>query len=156
MTTMSSGSTNSCPGIGRRRFGSPPERPTSRECPARGPYRTVTKYQASVEEMFKSLRTEALSIDSIKPSVVFDAYARRTGLFGDDAKKDQFPDAFIFEVLKAVAKQSDPLTIVSDDKDFAAVIEDADHISRLKSIPDLFADLGLTIEAAPDVEDFVE
>src|SRR5437879_5928118 len=42
MTTMSSGSTNSCPGIGRRRFGSPPERPTSRECPARGPYRTVT------------------------------------------------------------------------------------------------------------------
>jgi hypothetical protein len=78
------------------------------------------------------------------------------GLFGDDAKNDQFPDAFIFEVLKAVAKRSDPLTIVSDDKDFAAVIQGAGHISRLKSIPDLFADLGFTIEAAPDVEDFVE
>ena len=116
----------------------------------------LEKYQASVEEMFKSLRAETLSIDSVKPSAVFDAYARKTGLFGDEAKKDQFPDAFIFEVLKAVAKQSDPLTIVSDDKDFAAVIQGADHISRLKSIPDLFADLGLTIEAAPDVEDFVE
>jgi hypothetical protein len=116
----------------------------------------LEKYQASVGEMFKSLRAETLSIDSVKPSVVFDAYARRIGLFGDDAKKDQFPDAFIFEVLKAVAMQSDPLTIVSDDRDFAAVIQGAGHITRLKSIPDLFADLGFTIEAAPDVEDFVE
>src|ERR1700737_3355340 len=116
----------------------------------------LEKYEASVEQMFKSLRAETLSIDSVKPSVVFDAYARRTGLFGDDVKKDQFPDAFIFEVLKAVANQSDPLTIVSDDKDFAAVIKGADYISRLNSIPDLFADLGFTIEAAPDVEDFVK
>jgi hypothetical protein len=36
------------------------------------------------------------------------------------------------------------------------VIKDAQHITRLKSIPDLFAELGLRIEAAPDVEDFVE
>ena len=106
--------------------------------------------------MFKSLKAETLSIDSVKPSVVFDAYARKTGLFGDDAKKDQSPDAFIFEVLRASATKSDPLTIVSDDKDFAAVINDAEHINRLKSIADLFAQLGLTIEAAPDVEDFVE
>ena len=60
--------------------------------------------------MFSSLRAETLSIDSVKPSVVFDAYARRTGLFGDDAKKDQFPDAFIFEALKATVTKSDPLT----------------------------------------------
>jgi hypothetical protein len=106
--------------------------------------------------MFRSLRAETLSIDSVKPSVVFDAYARKTGLFGDDAKKDQFPDAFIFEVLKAAATKGDPLAIVSDDKDFAEAIKDADHITRLKSIADLFAELGLTIEAAPDVEDFVE
>jgi hypothetical protein len=65
--------------------------------------RLLKKYQASVEKMFTSLRAETLSIDSVKPSVVFDAYARKTGLFDDDAKKDQFPDAFIFEVLKAAA-----------------------------------------------------
>jgi pterin-4a-carbinolamine dehydratase len=116
----------------------------------------LKKYQASVEEMFRSLRAETLSVDSVKPSVVFDAYARRTGLFSDDAKKDQFPDAFIFEVLKAAATKGNPLTIVSDDTDFAAAIKDAEHITRLKSIADLFAELGLTIEAAPDVEDFVE
>jgi hypothetical protein len=116
----------------------------------------LDKYKDSVEEMFKSLRAESLSIDSIKPSIVFEAYARKEGLFGDDAKKDQFPDAFIFEALRAVATKGDPLTIVSDDKDFAAVIKDVEYITRLKSIADLFAELGLTIEAAPDVEDFVE
>jgi hypothetical protein len=63
----------------------------------------LEKYQTSVEQMFRSLRAETLSIDSVKPSVVFDAYARKRGLFGGDAKKDQFPDAFIFEVLKAAA-----------------------------------------------------
>ena len=66
----------------------------------------LEKYQVSVEEMFKSLRADTISVDSIKPSVVFGAYARKTGLFGDDAKKDQFPDAFIFEVLKAVATKA--------------------------------------------------
>jgi hypothetical protein len=116
----------------------------------------LEKYQTSVEEMFRSLRAEILSIDSVRPSVVFDAYARKTGLFGDDAKKDQFPDAFIFEVLKAATTKRDPLTIVADDTDFDAGIKDAEHITRLKSIADLFAELGLTIEAAPDVEDFVE
>ena len=118
--------------------------------------RLIEKYHAAVEQMFSSLRAETLSIDSVKPSVVFDAYARRTGLFGDDAKKDQFPDAFIFEALKATVTKSDPLTIVSDDKDFAAVIKNAEHITGLRSIADLFAKLGLTIEAAPDVNDFVD
>ncbi len=116
----------------------------------------LDKYQVSVDEMFRSPRAETLPIDSVKPSVVFDAYARKIGLFGDDAKKDQFPDAFIFEVLKAGATKRDPLTIISDDKDFTAAIKDAEHITWLKSIADLFAELGLTIEAAPDVEDFVE
>ena len=67
-------------------------------------------------------------------------------MFSDDAKKDQFPDAFIFEALRAISNESEPLTIVSDDKDFAAAIKDGQHITRLKSIPDLFAELGLMIE----------
>ena len=116
----------------------------------------LAKYQASVEEMFTLLQAETMSIDSVKPSTVFDAYARKTGLFGDEAKKDQFPDAFIFEALRATATKDNPLTIVSDDKDFAAAINDAEHITRLKSIADLFAELGLTIEGAPDVVNFIE
>src|SRR5580658_5363297 len=39
----------------------------------------LANYQVSVEEMFRSLGAETLSIDSVKPSVVFDAYARKTG-----------------------------------------------------------------------------
>jgi len=113
------------------------------------------KYRASVDQMFQSLRAETVSIDSVKPSIVFDAYARKSGLFSDDAKKDQFPDAFIFEALKSVATSVDPLTIISDDKDFATAIKDSDHITRLQSIAGLFAELDLTIEAAPNVEDFV-
>jgi hypothetical protein len=69
---------------------------------------------------------------------------------------DQFPDAFIFEALKSAATSLHPLTIVSDDKDFAAAIKEAEHITWLKSIADLFIEFGLTIEAAPDVEDFVQ
>jgi hypothetical protein len=116
----------------------------------------LEKYQKSVDAMFRSLRAETLSIDGVKPSIVFDAYARKTGLFGDEAKKDQFPDAFIFEVLKAVATKGDPLTIISGDKDFTCAIRGVEHINRLKSVADLFAELGLTIEAAPDVKEFVE
>ena len=56
--------------------------------------------------MFRSLRAETLSIDSAGPSVVFDAYARKAGLFGDDAKKDQFPDAFIFDAMEAIGGES--------------------------------------------------
>ena len=115
----------------------------------------LDKYHASVQEMFRSLQAETLSIDSVKPSVIFDAYAHKTGLFADHAKKDQFPDAFIFETLKAVATKDDPLTVISDDKDFATIIKDTEHITLLNSIADLFASLGLTSERAPDVETFV-
>ena len=70
--------------------------------------RLLEKYKSTVEEMFSSLRAETLSIDSVKLSVVFDAYLYKTGLFGDNIKKDHFPDAFIFETLRATATKDDP------------------------------------------------
>jgi PIN domain len=114
------------------------------------------KYQTSTDAMFENLRTETLSIDGVKPSAVFQSYSRETGLFSGEAKKDQFPDAFVWEALKVIATKSDPLIIVTDDGDFDAGIREHEHITRLKSIPDLFAKVGLTIEAAPDVEVFFE
>jgi PIN domain len=114
------------------------------------------KYQTSTDAMFEKLRAETLSIDGVRPSAVFESYSRKTGLFSGEAKKAQFPDAFIWEALKAVATQSDPLIIVTDDRDFDAVIREHEHITRLKSIPDVFAKLGLRIEAAPDVRTFLE
>ena len=114
----------------------------------------LEKYRRSVDQMFETLRAETISIDTVKPSLVFESYARRTGLFGVNAKKDQFPDAFTFEALRQDATKADPLIIVSDDKDFAAAIKDAEHVIRVKSIADLFAALGLMIEA-PDVNAFL-
>jgi hypothetical protein len=116
----------------------------------------LEKHQGAVGNMFRARRAETVSIDGVKPSVIFDAYARKTGLFSDEAKKDQFPDAFIFEALRSVAPRADALTIVSDDKDFVAAIKECEHITRLNSIAGLFAALGLTIEEAPNVQDFVE
>jgi hypothetical protein len=106
--------------------------------------------------MFKEMSAQVLSIDSVAPSIVFESYSRNTGLFSGAAKKDQFPDAFIWESLKGIATKTDPLIIVSDDGDFDAGIKAHQHVVRLKSIPDLFAELGFTIEAVPEVEKFFE
>ena len=77
-------------------------------------------------------------------------------MFSGEAKKDQFPDAFIFEALKARASADDPLILVSDDKDFEAATRDTPHITRLKSIGALFDMLGFAIEAAQLVEAFFD
>jgi PIN domain len=116
--------------------------------------KVVDDYVADTERMFASLRAQNISIDTVPPTTVFDAYAQKSGLFSGEGKKDQFPDAFIFEALKATATADDPLVIVTDDNDFDAVIKGADHITRLKSISALFDELGLAIEAAQYVEAF--
>jgi hypothetical protein len=105
--------------------------------------------------MFKALKATVLKIDDVKPSAVFNAYAEGTGFFSGEGKKDQFPDAFIFERLKAEASKSTPVMIVSDDGDFDAPAKAEEHIMLVKSIPDLFKKLGLQVDA-PEVDQFLE
>ncbi|WP_201151409.1 PIN domain-containing protein [Rhodovulum sulfidophilum] len=57
-------------------------------------------------------------------------------------KKDQFPDAFIFECIKQVASAKSPVIIVSDDGDFDKLAGDEEHVSVIKSLPELFQHLG--------------
>lgn len=115
----------------------------------------IEKYTTEVEEMFSSLNAETLSIDSVKPSVVFDAYSKGEGFFTGEGKKDQFPDAFIFECLKTKATEKSPVIIVSKDGDYESPSKQETNISVLKSIPDLFHHLSLEIEA-PNVLPFLE
>ena len=115
----------------------------------------LEKYSGEIEKMFMSLGAKAFSIDSVKPSKVFGAYANETGFFSGEGKKDQFPDAFIFECLKAEASEQKPVLIVSDDDDFTEPVKSEEHLSILKSIPDLFTQLGLQIDA-PDLDDFLQ
>lgn len=113
------------------------------------------QYTDAVAAMFKSLKTSVLEIDSVKPSVIFASYAVGSGFFSGEGKKDQFPDAFTFECLKAVATGESPVIIVSDDGDFDAPAQEEDNILVLKSLPDLFKHLGFEM-AAPPVEEFLE
>ena len=112
-------------------------------------------YDKSSAAMFKSLKAKTLAIDEVKPSIVFDAYAAGEGFFAGDGKKDQFPDAFIFECLKKEASKKEPVIIVSKDGDFEGPAAGGKHISLVKSLPELFALLGLEFET-PQVDEFLE
>lgn len=112
-------------------------------------------YTKSTRAMFSKLQAETLSIDDVKPSVVFDAYADGSGFFGGEGKKDQFPDAFIFECLKAEASAKSPVIIVSDDGDFTAPVKGHSHITLVKSLPALFQKLGLQVDA-PELDEFLQ
>lgn len=113
------------------------------------------KYADQVTAMFKDLKAKILTIDDVKPSTVFTAYGEGNGFFAEKGKKDQFPDAFIFECLKAEASAESPVIIVSDDGDFDVPVESAEHISLLKTVPELFKELGLQVEA-PEIEEFLD
>lgn len=113
------------------------------------------RYTASVSAMFELLKARVLEIDGVKPSAVFASYAAGSGFFSGEGKKDQFPDAFTFECLKAVATDNSPVIIISDDGDFAIPAKQEDNIIVLKSLPDLFKHLGFEM-AAPPVEQFLE
>lgn len=111
-------------------------------------------YDASTNAMFETLDAKTLAIDNVKPSVVFAAYASGEGFFTGEGKKDQFPDAFIFECLKVEASSKSPVIVVSNDADFEKPVKDEKHISLVKSLPDLFKTLGLEVKA-PELDDFL-
>jgi len=112
------------------------------------------KYAEQVAAMFKDLQAKILTIDDVKPSTVFAAYGERNGFFSGEGKKDQFPDAFIFECLKAEASAELPVIIISKDKDFDVPVDSVEHISLLKTVPELFQKLGLQVKA-PEIEKFL-
>lgn len=112
-------------------------------------------YQESTEAMFKELKCKILPIDEVKPSVVFSSYTASEGFFAENGKKYQFPDAFIFERLKAEASKEKPIIIVSNDRDFEKPVEGEPHLFLVKSLPELFESMGLRVDA-PGIEDFLE
>jgi len=111
------------------------------------------KYETSTEKMFKDLNAKKLSIDEVKPSTVFKDYANKEGFFSGEGKKDQFPDAFIFECLKKEAEEA-PIIIVSSDGDYLAPVKNEDKIFLVKSLTDLFKHLELEFEE-PKLEEFL-
>jgi len=117
--------------------------------------RLMGQQSDSVTKMMARLKAKTLSIDDVEPSIVFDAYARGEGFFSGDGKKDQFPDAFIFERLKAEASEANPVIIVSNDGDYAGPVAETENIELVTSLPELFTSLGLEFEP-PQVDAFLE
>ena len=100
----------------------------------------------SAEELLTSLNAEAIDIDVVVPSLVLTAYANSEGMF-KDGKKDQFPDAFIFECLKARASGDTPIIIVSEDNDFHhPYCKDTANITCLKTIKQALTAIGMSKE----------
>ncbi len=92
------------------------------------------------------MQAEVRSIDSVKPSDVLSGYTHGTGLFGASGKKDQFPDAFIFAAISADVGAENPLIVWSQDGDFAQACERSEHITQVRSMPQLLDAIGIVPE----------
>ncbi len=113
------------------------------------------KYYKLIENVFKKMDAKLLKISDVNVNNVFRDYFNESGFFADGGgKKHQFPDAFAFECLKKEASRSEPIIIVSKDKDFVRPVNDQQHISLVKTLPDLFSELGLELED-PDIAQFL-
>lgn len=113
------------------------------------------KYSSLMENVFKIMNTKLLKIKDANANNVFWDYFNECGFFAaGGGKKHQFPDAFVFERLKKEASRSEPIIIVSKDKDFVQPVNDQKHIYLVKSLPDLFGELGLKLED-PDIAQFL-
>ncbi|PWK94622.1 hypothetical protein C7431_110118 [Pantoea allii] len=85
--------------------------------------------------------TENVSVASVNPKHIFDAYFSRAAPFHREAKKSEFPDAFSLAAVDAVARsRQHKVYIVSSDGDMAAVAAANDNFVHLQSI-DVLLDL---------------
>ena len=110
---------------------------------------------AKVKNMFHSLSATVLSIDDVNPIDVFKDYAQQDGFFSESGKKDQFPDAFIFASLMKCLENNIPLIVVSDDGDLNKPCESYEHVTKVDSLPGLFAELGYEIDKL-DVDEYLD
>ncbi|WDS37826.1 PIN domain-containing protein [Pseudoxanthomonas sp.] len=91
-------------------------------------------------------KVDITSVDTVKPSAVLEDYTHGKGLFGPSAKKDQFPDAFIFAAISATTSKDSSLLVLSQDGDFTDACGKHKHIARVSTMPGLLEALGLQPE----------
>ena len=110
-----------------------------------------------VEAMFGALSAREIPLHVVDPNEIFEGYDKGTGLFDSKNKRNQFPDAFIFECLRSVARESPTLVVITNDGDFEGPVSDDPNMTLLKSIPDLFLWLDLQIdEPEADLIEFLQ
>jgi len=89
-------------------------------------------------EFLDSPRVENVSIKDVNPEVVFNKYFLNEPPFISEAKKHEFPDAFVLEAVKDVAKSRLlKIYIISTDGDMKAYAENDENCIHLSSIDEL-------------------
>lgn len=112
-------------------------------------------YEEAVDVLFKSLGAIEISIDDVQPSDVLNDYAKGKGFFAGTSKKDQFPDAFIFQALKTKLDQFGHLVILTNDGDYDAPSGAENNVTVVKDLAALAGFLGIA-ESDLDIEPFLE
>ncbi len=111
--------------------------------------------RAQTQRMFNDIGAKTLKVDDVKPTTVFEDYFLGRGVFGPEAKKEQFPDAFAFACVKAYADKVGLVMVVTSDGDFTAAIGGAPLLTLRKNIPELLGDIGELVDVDPKLLAFV-
>ena len=110
-----------------------------------------------VTKFHKTLSASVIDIDGVKPSSVFDQYAKGLGVFADGAKDGQVQDAFIFEALKLGLKEIGQIHIVSSDKDFEHLVRTRPKKFKLDAtLEEFISRVDETILDEEDIETWLE
>jgi hypothetical protein len=104
--------------------------------------------------MMAQLGARSVSVNDANTLEIFDDYMMRRGAFSAEAKKDQFPDAFIISALRTVASAEEPIIAVTNDGDFRAALKDDAAFRLCRSIEELLEILELKT-SAPDASGFL-
>lgn len=89
-------------------------------------------------EFLESPHIENISIKDVNPEVIFNKYFANEPPFISEAKKHEFPDAFVLEAVKDVAKSRHlKIYIISTDGDMKAYAEKDENCIHLNSIDEL-------------------
>lgn len=110
-----------------------------------------------VSKIHKSISATVLDVDDVKPSTVFEQYAKGEGVFSGGAKEGQFQDAFIFEALKRALKGIGPIHVVSEDGDFQPLVKT--HSKKFKlytTLEEFITRVDKTILDEDDIEEWLQ
>ncbi len=108
--------------------------------------RQYEHYRNATTGMFRRLGCEVLAVDEARPSTVFADYGAGEGFFASQGKKGQYADAFVFELLKNVARPAYPILVVSKDRDFEGPVNDEPNIGLVTSMQDFYRSVGRKVD----------
>ncbi|WP_041768344.1 PIN domain-containing protein [Pseudovibrio sp. FO-BEG1] len=103
----------------------------------------------------RKFKPSFVSVNKVEPISVLRDYAFSERFFAGRCKKDQFPDAFIFEALKEKASKEAPIYIVSSDKDFIEPCARDDRFKLVGSPEEFLTKFALEHEEI-HLDDFLE